>query len=104
MAGNTTLVRHAQYVVPQCAERDCQPAAEERSARGVFTNLLIPTEFMATLRTQSRTWLCVIQAGESGRQFGMLRWLEESKAFRSWNWRQWTAFIVLKMQNLDLSQ
>jgi len=48
MAGNTTLVRHAS-IVPQCAERIGTLLKECRLPEGVFTNLLIPHEFMEAL-------------------------------------------------------
>ncbi|TWB89689.1 succinate-semialdehyde dehydrogenase/glutarate-semialdehyde dehydrogenase [Synechococcus sp. Ace-Pa] len=48
MAGNTTLVRHAS-IVPQCAERIANLLQKSGLPEGVFTNLLIPHEFMATL-------------------------------------------------------
>jgi succinate-semialdehyde dehydrogenase/glutarate-semialdehyde dehydrogenase len=45
MAGNTTLVRHAS-LVPQCAERIAALLKECGLPDGVFTNLIMPHEFM----------------------------------------------------------
>jgi len=48
MAGNTTLVRHAS-IVPQCAEKIGALLHDCGVPDGVFTNLLIPHEFMESL-------------------------------------------------------
>ncbi|NNM29252.1 MAG: NAD-dependent succinate-semialdehyde dehydrogenase [Akkermansiaceae bacterium] len=48
MAGNTTIVRHAS-IVPQCAEAIEALFAECGLPDGVFTNLLIPHEFIKPL-------------------------------------------------------
>ena len=48
MAGNTTLVRHAS-IVPQCAEKIGSLLDECQLPAGVFTNLLIPHDFLEPL-------------------------------------------------------
>jgi len=48
MAGNTTLVRHAS-IVPQCAGKIGALLQECELPEGVFTNLLIPHEFLEGL-------------------------------------------------------
>ncbi|MBC7979773.1 MAG: NAD-dependent succinate-semialdehyde dehydrogenase [Armatimonadetes bacterium] len=48
MAGNTVLVKHAANV-PQCAEAIGNLFAESGLPAGVYTNLFIPTEFVAPI-------------------------------------------------------
>lgn len=53
MAGNTVLVKHAGNV-PQCAEKIQSLFDESGLPEGVFTNLLIPTEFVETIIEDDR--------------------------------------------------
>lgn len=53
MAGNTVLVKHASCV-PQCAERIAALFSESGLPEGYFTNLLIPSEFVAVLIADKR--------------------------------------------------
>ncbi|APZ92274.1 NAD-dependent succinate-semialdehyde dehydrogenase [Fuerstiella marisgermanici] len=53
MAGNTVLVKHAGNV-PQCAEKIQNLFDESGLPEGVFTNLLIPTEFVETIIEDDR--------------------------------------------------
>ncbi|MFT5470092.1 MAG: succinate-semialdehyde dehydrogenase/glutarate-semialdehyde dehydrogenase [Verrucomicrobiales bacterium] len=48
MAGNTVLIKHASSV-PQCAERIEQLFSESGMPDGAFTNLFVPTEFIASI-------------------------------------------------------
>ncbi len=53
MAGNTVLVKHAGNV-PQCAEKIQSLFDESGLPKGVFTNLLIPTEFVESIIEDDR--------------------------------------------------
>jgi len=53
MAGNTVLVKHAGNV-PQCAEKIQSLFDESGLPEGVFTNLLIPTEFVESIIEDDR--------------------------------------------------
>ncbi|WP_153558789.1 NAD-dependent succinate-semialdehyde dehydrogenase [Roseimaritima sediminicola] len=53
MAGNTVMVKHASNV-PQCAEAIEELFHDSGFPKGVFTNLLIPSEFVESIITDPR--------------------------------------------------
>ena len=64
MAGNTVLMKHAS-IVPQCAIAIEKLFAECGLPTGVYTNLLIPTEFVETILSDDRVQGVSLTGSES---------------------------------------